>query len=97
MKKNRFSALFLALILCLSMLAPISAAGVSDALTDTAAYLLRTVPDPQVGSIGGEWAVIGLARSGQTVPDAYYENYYSTVEDYVRACGGVLHNRKYTE
>ena len=34
------------------------------ALTDAAAYILHTVPEPQCGPVGGEWAVIGLARSG---------------------------------
>ena len=34
--------------------------------------MYRTVKDPQVGSIGGEWAVLGLARSGYEVPEEYY-------------------------
>lgn len=50
-----------------------------------------------MGSIGGEWAVLGLARSGYAVPEEYYQNYYQTVEEYVKACGGVLHETKYTE
>ena len=29
---------------------------------------------PVVDSVGGEWLVLGLVRSGRTVPDAYYEN-----------------------
>ena len=29
---------------------------------------------PIVGSIGGEWLTIGLARSGRTVPAGYYDN-----------------------
>ena len=62
-----------------------------------AEYMINTVKNPQVGSIGGEWAVIGLARSGYEVPDGYYENYYATVENYVKACKGVLHEKKYTE
>lgn len=67
------------------------------ALGDTAEYVYKTVKNPQVGSVGGEWAVLGLARSGYQVPGQYYQNYYSTVEDYVRACKGVLHDKKYTE
>ena len=74
-----------------------SASGLSAAVTDTAAYVLDTVKKPQVGSIGGEWAVIGLSRSGYKVPEKYYQAYYATVESYVKACGGVLHNKKYTE
>ena len=53
--------------------------------------------EAEVGSIGGEWAIIGLARSGYAVPANYYEDYYARVEKYVKNCSGVLHERKYTE
>ena len=56
-----------------------------------------TVKMPQIGSIGGEWAVLGLARSGYAVPESYYQNYYAAVEAYVKACSGQLHAKKYTE
>ncbi len=87
---KRILALALALILLLSI--SVSAAEAS-ALADTAAYLQKTVPDPTVASVGGEWAVIGLARGGFAVPESYYTN----VEAYVKGCKGVLHERKYTE
>ena len=67
------------------------------AVTENAEYMYRTVKAPQVGSIGGEWAVIGLARSGYAVPDEYYRDYYAAVETYVKNCKGVLHEKKYTE
>ncbi len=60
-------------------------------------YLYETVKEPIVGSIGGEWAVLGLARSNMAIPDEYFEDYYQTVTKYVKDCGGVLHNKKYTE
>lgn len=60
-------------------------------------YLYETVKEPQVGSIGGEWAVLGLARCDMDIPDEYFENYYQRVTRYVKDCGGVLHNKKYTE
>ncbi|MDR1574006.1 MAG: S-layer homology domain-containing protein, partial [Clostridiales Family XIII bacterium] len=63
----------------------------------TAAYVYETVKKPGVGSVGGEWAVIGLARSAYDVPDAYYAAYYERVEAYVKERGGVLHDKKYTE
>lgn len=66
-------------------------------IADTAEYIYKTVPNPQVSSIGGEWAVFGLARSGYSVPDEYYQNYYKTVEEYVKQCNGKLSARKYTE
>ena len=68
-----------------------------EVLDDTCTYLLKTVPDPQVGSIGGEWAVIGLARSGCEVPPNWYKTYYENLEAEVIKKQGVLHKKKYTE
>lgn len=96
----RAFALLLALCLTLSLGAPALAAsetGLQSTVSGSAEYMLKAVKDPQVGSVGGEWAVIGLARSGCSVPDEYYQNYYDTVEEYVTACKGVLHEKKYTE
>ncbi|MCL1808705.1 MAG: S-layer homology domain-containing protein [Clostridiales bacterium] len=70
---------------------------IDKAIADTAAYMLKTVKTPAVDSVGGEWAVIGLARSGHGVPDSYYENYCMAVEKHVSDRGGILHDRKYTE
>jgi hypothetical protein len=47
--------------------------------------------------VGGEWLILGLARSDLDVDPAYYEQYYKNVEDYLTQCGGVLHERKYSE
>ena len=93
MKFRRVLALYLTLVLCLCLILPASAVSTSDALSDTASYIQKTVPNPTVASIGGEWAVIGLARGGYDVPSSYYNN----VVSYVKNCGGVLHSRKYTE
>lgn len=90
---KRLLSLALTLLLCLSLVCPTAAADLNTALSDTAAYLQKTVPNPTVASVGGEWAVIGLARGGFSVPGSYYSN----VETYVKACNGVLHERKYTE
>ncbi len=70
---------------------------IDEALNETAAYILKTVQKPEVGSIGGEWAIVGLARSGYSVDTSYYQKYYRTVEEYVKACKGILHDKKYTE
>ena len=68
-----------------------------DRLESVGNYLYETVKNPVVGSIGGEWAVLGLARSDMDIPNEYFENYYATVTKHVEECNGVLHNRKYTE
>ena len=70
---------------------------ISAAVKETASYIYQRAKNPQVGPVGGEWAIIGLARSGFEVPQSYYEDYYRTVEAYVEATKGVLHEKKYTE
>ena len=62
-----------------------------------AAYLLTAVETPRVSSVGGDWTIVALARSGAAIPQDYWKRYASAVETYVSACGGVLHPRKYTE
>ena len=57
---------------------------VVEALDTTTDYLLNTVKEPTVGSIGGEWAIFGLARRGAKVPSGYYEDYYKRVEEVVK-------------
>jgi hypothetical protein len=90
----------IAAVMTVGLFTPVRAAdgtALDAAAEKTAAYVYNAVKDPQVDSVGGEWAVLGLARGGYDVPDAYYENYYRTVENYVRERGGALHDVKYTE
>ena len=67
------------------------------AVSNAAAYIQKAVPSPEVGSVGGEWAVLGLARSGLAVPDSYFRSYYAAVESTVASCKGDLSDKKYTE
>lgn len=71
-------------------------ASYGEILAQTAAYLSASVPDPGVSSIGGEWAVIGLARN-DSLPADYAASYYSNLVRTLRDTGGVLHRVKYTE
>lgn len=57
---------------------------VSQELDKHLSALLRTVPEPTVGSVGGEWAVLALARAGYTVPDTYFAGYYTNAVQYIR-------------
>lgn len=57
---------------------------VKDALDHTTSYILNKVKKPTVGSIGGEWAVLGLARRGVDVPKTYYEDYYKCVVEKIK-------------
>jgi len=96
MKKRIISTL---LIIVFAFSIPLFAQGAdtSNALKDTAKVLKENVQNPIVGSEGGEWAVLGLARSGCDVPQSFYEQYYKNVEKVVKEQKGVLHDRKYTE
>ncbi len=88
----------LAALLLLSLpTAPAQAVTPAEALAATEAYLVETVAAPDVGSIGGEWAVIGLARAGAAVPKGYWEGYVGRVRDFVAARGAKLHATKSTE
>lgn len=49
-------------------------------------YIDKTVTNPQVGSVGGEWAVLAQARAG-VEKEQYYESYYKTVAEYVAGIG----------
>lgn len=88
MKFKNYVVLMLVVILCITT--PIIAKEsnalpknmertVKIALDETTNYLLKTVKEPQFGSVGGEWAVFGLARRGVSVPKNYYEKYYQQV------------------
>ena len=97
---QRGLGLLVLLALVINLVPPAAAVGtkqVSQAVQTGADYVLTAVPGPAVSSIGGEWAVIGLARSGCTVPEGYYEGYYDRAVDYTVRNKGVLHTKKYTE
>ena len=91
MKKTarRAAGWLLALLFVLSLAPGVRAAGAEE----TADWLCRAVSAPGVGSVGGEWAVLGLARGGYGVPEDYFSGYLARAEAYVRDCGGVLHAR----
>jgi hypothetical protein len=66
-------------------------------IADTVKFLMSRVPNPGVGSVGGEWLVLGIARSGHHVPESFFEDYYRAVEQYVTERDGVLDIRRITE
>lgn len=71
---------------------------VSDPYITTGDYM-EALGTPSVGSIGGEWMVIGLARSDRNVPGV--EDYYKKVLEYVAENidteTGRLHKAKSTD
>lgn len=99
--KKRILCAIMALILVLGMGAPALAAHTTEELTGyieaTAAKLTANVPEPTVGSVSGDWLVVGLARSGVKVPEGWYAKYYAEVEKTVREHKGVLDEHLITD
>lgn len=97
---RKFISVILALTLIFSLSVQILALNTPNTdslISDVASYLRKAVKEPVVGSIGGEWAVIGLARCGLDIPYEYFEDYYKTVQKYVIDKKGILHSQKHTE
>ena len=67
----------------------------NDIYTTTGDYL-ASLGTPGVGSIGGEWMALGLARSGRTVPDGYYDAVVAYVQAHADA-NERLHRSKSTD
>ncbi|MBE5955795.1 MAG: DUF4430 domain-containing protein [Lachnospiraceae bacterium] len=57
---------------------------------------LEGLGTPIVDSIGGEWRVLGLERSGREVSEDYYDNVVAYVKEKINE-KGQLHNRKSTD
>lgn len=70
---------------------------INTVIEDTSKYLYQTVSNPEIGAVGGDWTVLGLARSGIELDEEYFGNYYRNVVNHVKDNNGVLHDRKYTE
>lgn len=67
----------------------------SDIYTTTGDYI-ASLGTPTVGSVGGEWMALGLARSGRTVPSGYYDNVVKYVKENIDS-NGRLDRTKTTE
>lgn len=83
---KRIASRLLCILLLLSLLLSLTACGKSQEtqLEKTAGYLQAQVTEPGAGSIGGDWLVFGLARSGVKVSQKYVDTYYKNVEAAVR-------------
>ncbi|MBS6444657.1 MAG: hypothetical protein KH373_02505 [Ruminococcus sp.] len=59
-------------------------------------YLLNNVENPTVGSVGGEWAVIQLARSGN-MTETFKNKYLKNLNDNLASDDGLLSTNKATD
>ena len=87
-----------ALLLLLAMLVSLAACGKEETpIEKTARYLQAQISEPTCATVGGDWLVFGLARSGLKAPQKYFDTYYKNVEDYIVSVDGVLSRKKNTE
>ncbi|MCL2151008.1 MAG: hypothetical protein FWH50_02140, partial [Coriobacteriia bacterium] len=63
-------------------------AGYAAALAEATAFIRAMTPSPTVDSVGGEWAVIALARSGY-VDEAWYGSYLDNLEAFLSDPGNI--------
>ncbi len=97
---RKLASMVLVLTCLLAMAVPAMAAKEPDLkslVEGSAKYMLSAVKEPGPADVGGDWAVLGLARSGIEVPEGYYEGYYAKMVAYVQEKQGVLHAKKYTD
>ncbi len=79
-------------------LAKLKALAEVEKIYETTGSYLEELGTPGVGTVGGEWMVVGLLRSGRELKDAdgYYDAVVRFVQDNVDE-NGRLHNAKSTE
>lgn len=70
----------------------------SDYVKETAGYIQKTLSDPTVSSVGGEWAVMAFARFDEIAKNTeFYNKYYKNLCGYLKENNGIMHDKKYTE
>ena len=97
MKRIVSCILALAVLISLTACGKKTEADLTDTISATGQLLMDSVAEPTYGSVGGEWLVMGLARSGMEISPEYFESYFQNLSAYTAQQGGVLHDRKYTE
>ena len=94
---KKLICIFIAFSLLLCSFSSFAAEKKTDEIYIAASKQLLSCPVPQVGSIGGEWLVIGLARA-EIMPEDTADGYYKNVVAYVTEKGSAkLDRNKSTE
>lgn len=95
--KRKWLYTLLALVFVLTATLTGCSSDQTDVLDETAQWMMEKVPEPTYGTVGGEWEILGLARSELDVPEEYFTTYAENVASYVAENAGILHEKKYTE
>lgn len=98
MKKITALFLFTIMVFCnIPQTLAVNNNDISQMTKNVGEYLHKTVEEPTPGSIGGEWCVLSLLKSGVYNDEDYFLKYYKNLEERVKEKKGVLHEKKYTE
>lgn len=87
---KKIISVFIILLFCISHVS-------ATPLNDISSNIYNTTPSPCISSVGGEWAVIGLIKSGAEIPSDFYKTYYNNAEKQLIQNNGVLSSSKNTE
>lgn len=87
---------FLVILTLILTSAGVFAINTDETISVVAAFTAVASPEPAPGVTGGEWAVIGLARS-ECGSEEYFNKYLKNVTAEIKKKNGVLSDRKYTE
>lgn len=99
MKKSKITVYFV-LIFCLLFQVnsfAYSCENIDTAIASVKEKLINVIPEPTTSSVGGEWLIIGLARSDLDINNNYFDTYCKNLYKILNEKNGILHNRKYTE
>ena len=95
-KRTRMLSAVVLLVLLVSLFAGCGQSGspdINSQRTKTAGYFIENAPY----GYGDEWVIIGLARSGEDVDSAVFDEYFDSVRGTVKSRKGVLSDDRYTE
>lgn len=67
------------------------------AIEDTGLYLIKAIGAPIHSMVGGDWTVLGLARSEMKTPEGFVDTFYNNAEAVLKEKKGELSRNKYSE
>lgn len=96
-KKIGIIVIVIGIIFVLSGCTGSESGGIEKTTEELSKVVLKNTPEANVGSVNGEWAVIGLWAAKAEVPEDFFEIYYDNVRAYVKSKEGILTKDTYTE
>lgn len=70
---------------------------IEEAINKSSEFLIKNVSNPTLGVVGGEWGILGLARSQKGIPSEYKDIYLKNINKIMSEEKGILTRVKYTE